>query len=164
MCTCHQTHIMLAVYLYFSHSLFSCVLVFSDAVVFIERLLTFERWIKCSPPSLYYLIPPVFSQSFSLSLSVGYMWACLHDQRNAKSSPDHYNLPCMHNLHEIHIHSWHACTKNSFPPLFFLCFLWVFLCILADSEFKKTAKLNTAILIVSYYKKAAFLSSFSYLG
>lgn len=42
------------------------------------------------------------------------MWACLHDRRNAKSSPDHYNMPCVHNLHEIHIHSWHACTRNSF--------------------------------------------------
>lgn len=51
------------------------------------------------------------------------MWACLHDQRNAKSSPDHYNMPCVHNLHElqyIFIHDMHAhkiASPTFFPSL-----------------------------------------------
>lgn len=67
-------------------------------------------------PLLCYFKSPLRSSRLPLLSSVGYMWACLHDQRNAKSSPDHYNMPCVHNLHEIHIHSWHVCTRSSFSP------------------------------------------------
>lgn len=52
------------------------------------------------------------SISLCLHLFVGYMSACLHDQRNAKSSPDYYNMPCVWNLHEIFIHDRHVHKKN----------------------------------------------------
>lgn len=84
----------------------------------------------------------------SLSLSVGYMWACLHDQRNAKSSPDHYNMPSVHNLHEIHIHSSHAGTwslfLHSYCALVSLRMRFVLFC----------------VIYVSYMLQSSFLYSF----
>lgn len=106
------------------HLLSWCPCISLSVIIFREIPGTFWRWIKCF---LLCVILNLTLHSFSLHLrlSIGYMWACLHDQRNAKSSPDHYNMPCVHNLHEIHIHSWHACTRNSFAPAQPLCFLWM---------------------------------------
>lgn len=91
-----------------------------SVMTFRGTLWAFWRWIKCFLLSLCYFKSPR-NRSLRLSPSVGYMWACLHDRRNAKSGPDHNNMPCVHNLHEIHIHSWHACTRNSFSLFFFPC-------------------------------------------
>lgn len=123
MCTHHVSLIFvhIATVFIFSHSLslFSglllslCPCFLLSVITLRGKLCTFWRWIKCFLLSLCYFNSPHI-HSVCLPPSVGYMWACLHDRRNAKSSPDHYNMPCVHNLHEIHIHSWDACTRNSF--------------------------------------------------
>lgn len=120
--------------------------------------------LKVSPSLSVTLYHPCI-HSGCLSPSVGYMWACLHDQRNAKSSPDHYNMPCVHNLHEIHIHSWHACTWNSFSlPLFpyLICFYSPFLLAWDVFSWVSLSNKNIGIIYVTYSSPSCLLSSLFY--